>query len=61
MELGVAGSIGVKQFSGVAVDQDINKWLDENPDVEVLDIKFAASASHEDWETDALIIYRKEE
>ncbi|QXE02793.1 hypothetical protein [Terribacillus sp. DMT04] len=61
MELGVAGSIAVEQFSSSeAVDGSINKWLKDNPNVDVIDIKFSSSASHEDWGSDALIIYRKE-
>lgn len=61
MELGVAGSIAVKQFSGTYVDAEINSWLEANPDVEVINIKFATSANEMDWTTDALIIYRKED
>lgn len=60
MELGVAASIGVKQISGVYVDSQINSWMDANPDVEVISIKFATSASEGNYSTDALIIYRKE-
>lgn len=60
MEIGVAGSIGTKQFSGGFVDKNINKWLEENADVEVIDIKFTAVGNDEELATDALIIYRKE-
>lgn len=59
MELGVAGIIEVVQLSGIYVDGDINKWLEANPDVEVIDIKFAVNATSEDWNSEALIIYRK--
>lgn len=61
VELGVAGTIAVKQFIGHSVEDDINRWLECNSDVEVIDIKFATSASSDDWSTDALIIYRKED
>lgn len=60
MELGVGASIAVKQIGGNVIDKDVNAWLENNPDVEVLDIKFAASATNDDWGSDALIIYRKE-
>jgi hypothetical protein len=59
-ELGVAAAIAVKQISGGHIDEDINKWLQENPDVEVIEIKFVSSATSDDWGVDALIIYRKE-
>mgnify|MGYP006946494800 CR=1 FL=1 len=59
-DLGVAGTIGVVQLSGAYVDGDINRWLELNPDVEIIDIKFAANATSEDWNSEALIIYRKE-
>ncbi|BAD63901.1 hypothetical protein ABC1363 [Shouchella clausii KSM-K16] len=63
MELGVAGSIAVKHIivSDTYVDTEINSWLEANPDVEVINIKFATSANEMDWTTDALIIYRKED
>ncbi|XOQ12612.1 MAG: Methyltransferase [Shouchella clausii] len=61
MELGVAGSISVQYISGGDIGKEINKWLETNPDTEVIDIKFAASANETDWTTDALIIYRKED
>ncbi len=60
MEYGVAGGIAVKQVGGNVIDKDVNAWLEKNPDVDVLDIKFAASATNDDWGSDALIIYRKE-
>ncbi|UOQ85667.1 hypothetical protein [Gracilibacillus salinarum] len=59
MDLGVAASIRTKQISGEFIEGRVNQWLEENADTEVIDIKFAASATHEDWATDALIIYRK--
>lgn len=60
-ELGVASSIAVKHVSGdTNLAPSINGWLKENPDAEVIDIKFAASATDSQWGTDALIIYRKE-
>lgn len=60
MDLGVAGSIATKQIAGGVIDGVINKWLEENADVEVIDIKFSASANEEEMAADALIIYRKE-
>ncbi|MFP7171920.1 hypothetical protein [Terribacillus halophilus] len=59
-ELGVAATIVVKQIAGGVIDKNVNAWLQENPDVEVIDIKFSSSATNDDWATDALIIYRKE-
>jgi hypothetical protein len=60
MELGVAGSIGVKQISEAFVDSQINAWLEANPDTEIISIEFAAYASEGNFITEALIIYRKE-
>lgn len=60
MELGVAGTIAVAQISGEVIENDLNLWLEKHPEVEVIDIKFSASANKEDWASDALIIYRKE-
>jgi len=60
VELGVAGTIAVKQISGEFVEVDVNLWLERNPEVEVIDIKFTSSATYDSWGTDALIIYRKE-
>ena len=59
--LGVAGTIGVKQFShDYGLDDDMNKWLKEYPYLEIIDIKFSVSANAENWVSEALIIYRKE-
>ena len=60
MELGVARNIAVAHIAGGNLEKEINDWLSNNPEVEVIDIKFAASANESDWATDALIIYRKE-
>ncbi|MEC0282342.1 hypothetical protein [Terribacillus saccharophilus] len=59
MELGIANTIGVKQFGGGVVDNEMNRWFSDHPDLEILDIKYAASSTPEDWAVDALIIYRK--
>lgn len=59
MTLGKASSIGVFQFSGEVIHDEVNNWLEENPDVEVIDIRFTASATATDWATDAFIIFRK--
>lgn len=59
MELGVANSIATKHFSSDNdIDLNINDWLLNNPDVEIIDIKFSTSISEENWGSDALIIYR---
>ena len=60
MELGVAASIGVKQFSGEFVGDEINRWLLNNPDIEIIDMKFSASAQADEWGVDVLVIHRKE-
>lgn len=60
MALGVGASIAVKQISGVTIEDEVNRWLLNNKNYEVLDIKFATSAHEDNWESDALIIYRKE-
>lgn len=61
MDLGVAASIAVKQFGADGdIDEKVNQWLSANQNIEVIDIKFSASATCENWGTDALIIYRKE-
>jgi len=58
--LGTAGNIAVEQISGDWVQTEINLWLQDNEEVEVLDIKFSASATSGDWGNNALIIYRKQ-
>ncbi|MCM3411490.1 hypothetical protein [Metabacillus litoralis] len=60
MGLGKAGTIAVVQISGTDIENGVNLWLESHPEVEVIDIKFSASATHEDWGSDALVIYRKE-
>jgi len=58
MSLGKARIIRVKQFSNdLDIQKHINKWLEDNPSIEIIDIKFSTSATSEDWATDALIIY----
>lgn len=59
MELGTAKSISVKQISGDFIENEINDWLNKNPETEVIDIKFSASATDDNWGSDVLIIYRK--
>lgn len=60
-ELGVSGTIAVKQLYS---DGDVNRWLEDHPDLEVLDMKFASNESRidglPDCYTTILIIYRKE-
>lgn len=59
MDLGVAGTIKTEHLQ---TDGDmsgpINTWLTQNPEAEVIDIKFSASQISGSWGTDALIIYR---
>lgn len=59
MELGTAKSISVKQISGDFIENEINDWLNKNPETEVIDIKFSASATDDNWGSDVLIIYRE--
>jgi hypothetical protein len=59
VELGSANTIGVKQFGGGVVDSDINRWFKDHPKLEIIDIKYAASSTNEDWAVDALVIYKK--
>ncbi|HGS3207395.1 TPA: sporulation protein Cse60 [Streptococcus pneumoniae] len=55
--------------SDEAIDDQINSWLAENPDIELIDIKFQSNVSAvadsgvsaEYWHTSALIIYREPE
>lgn len=35
------------------IDADINKWIEENPGVKIIDIKYSSSVEH----SAALIIY----
>lgn len=49
-----------------AVDVQINSWFEENPDIELIDIKFQSNVSAvadsgvsaEYWHSSALIIYK---
>lgn len=60
MELGEAGTIAIKEVVGYEIDDEVNTWLQENADVEVIDIRFIASVRAGQSGTDALIIYRNE-
>lgn len=53
-EAEVAGCIQVKVLFG---EVHINEWLQQNADLEIVDIKFSATAEEES----VLIIYRKED
>lgn len=52
--------------SDEAIDNQINSWLAENPDIKLIDIKFQSNVSAvadsgvsaEYWHTSALIIYK---
>ncbi|WP_409509187.1 hypothetical protein ACK2WG_16965 [Bacillus spizizenii] len=59
MELGCAKTIGVKQFGVGVVDTEMNRFLEDHPNLEILDIKYSASSTPEDWAVDAHIVYRK--
>lgn len=62
MEMGLASDIRVKQISGDDfIEGGINKFLEDNPDTEIVDIRFSSNATHDQWGADALIIYRKED
>ncbi|AMA74031.1 MULTISPECIES: hypothetical protein [Aneurinibacillus] len=62
--IGKASSIKVVHITRYSYDGKggfdgaINRWLSENAEVEVLDIKFSSSATQEDTYEDALIIYK---
>ena len=67
--LGKAKNIRVKQFNHYAddVEKFVNGWLEDHPDIEVIDIRFSTSAvsrqlnefdTEEVWGSDALVIYR---
>lgn len=38
------------------IDKDMNEWIEENPNVKIIDIKYSASESH----SSVLIIYEEE-
>ena len=59
MDLGLAGTLAVIHIEGGNLEKEINDWLSNNSDTQVIDIKFAASANESDWATDAMIIYRR--
>lgn len=60
MELGFAKAIAVKHFnSDWSLDKDMNQWLEDNPNIEILEIKYGSNATQDDWGSNALIIYRK--
>lgn len=52
-----------------AIDDQINSWFNENPDIELIDIKFQSNVSAVAdsgvsatyWHTSALIIYKETE
>ncbi|MFD1335768.1 hypothetical protein ACFQ4N_09430 [Oceanobacillus iheyensis] len=50
----------VKQIADCDVTNDVNKWLAENPNKEVLEMKFTTAATEGEWVSDVLIIFRKE-
>lgn len=53
-----ADSIKTKHFGAIdGIDGMINRWLEENSNVIVLEIKFTSNATDGNWGTDALIIY----
>ena len=55
--------------SDEVIDDQINSWFEENPDIELIDIKFQSNVSAvadsgvsaEYWHSSALIIYREPE
>ena len=54
--LGVAGNIRVKILDG---EHEVNTWFRKNPDIEIIDIKFASSQIDGEWFCDVLVIYNK--
>lgn len=63
MDLGVAGTIRTVWLSSAkykSIDREVNDWLEDNPDLEILDIKFSTTEMPIKFAADALIIYRKE-
>lgn len=45
----------VREFSNeIAIDKDINKWLEDNPCVQIIDIKYSANENS----SNALVVYR---
>lgn len=59
--LGVARTVRTKHIIDEdALDIYVNEWLENNPGLEIIDIRFSTSATHDVWATEALIIYRKE-
>ena len=55
--LGVAGNMRVKILEG---QDEVNNWLINHSDVEVIDMKFSSSVTDEDWADMVMIIYNKE-
>ncbi|MDP4087430.1 MAG: hypothetical protein Q8934_22970 [Bacillota bacterium] len=49
--------VQIKRF--VSVDEEINRFLQENSHIEVIDIKFSVGGSHEDILPMALMIYKE--
>lgn len=61
MDIGVSGTIAVKHLTGSDnIEKLLNDWLEENPDVEVVDIKVSSHSNGLQFFDNALIIYRKE-
>lgn len=57
--IGAAGSIRVKHIPGSEdLTDTINDWLSKKHDADVIDIKFATSATQDEYASDVLIIYR---
>jgi hypothetical protein len=57
---GSAKGLKVKHFNDVdeCIDDEINEWLESNPQATIIDIKFSASGTVDEWCTDVLVIYR---
>lgn len=57
---GSAKGLKVKHFTDVdeCIDDDINVWLESNGQAIIIDIKFSASGTVDEWCTDVLVIYR---
>jgi len=57
--IGLASEIRIKTFtSGYDQELNINNWLEDNPDLVIVDIKFSSSATTDEWSNEAMVIYR---
>jgi hypothetical protein len=62
-ELGVAGTIATKFIfgAGETVEDEVNNWLNEHADVEIIDIRYSPTTDTDHDYENVMIIYRKED